>query len=71
MSASESTVLASTSTIESNRWGSYGKPKIIEFYGFEGEDFRHFLHLLESFYALNGITHDARAKRNTLQSILF
>ncbi|CEP09096.1 hypothetical protein [Parasitella parasitica] len=60
MSASESTVLDSTSTIESNRWGSYGKPKIIEFNGFEGEDFRHFLHILESFYALNGITHDAR-----------
>jgi hypothetical protein len=56
----ESTVLANNSPYDSNRWSSVGKPKIIEFYGFEGEDFRHFIHLLESFFAINGITHDAR-----------
>ncbi|CEP08728.1 hypothetical protein [Parasitella parasitica] len=60
MSLTETTVLATTSAMDTNRWGSFGKPKIIEFYGFEGEDFRHFMHLLESFFALNGITHDAR-----------
>lgn len=54
------TVLASSSNHDSSRWTINGRPKIIEFYGFEGEDFRHFLHLLESFFALNGITQDAR-----------
>lgn len=59
-SVSDSTVLASSAPFDSNRWTSAGRPKIIEFYGFEGEDFRHFLQLLESFYALNGITQDPR-----------
>ncbi|KAI9324386.1 hypothetical protein BD770DRAFT_335054, partial [Pilaira anomala] len=36
------------------------KPKIIEFYGFEGEDFRYFKSVLETFFSLTGITSDAR-----------
>lgn len=59
ISTTENAVLA-TSNQDSNRWASVSKPKIVEFYGFEGEDFRHFLHLLESFFAMNGITQDSR-----------
>lgn len=40
-------------------WNS-AKPKIIEFYGHEGEDFRHFKTVLETFFSLNGITQDQR-----------
>ncbi|KAK4520735.1 Trehalose-6-P synthase/phosphatase complex synthase subunit [Mucor velutinosus] len=57
---SESTVLASSAPFDSHRWTNAGRPKIIEFYGFEGEDFRHFLQLMESFFALKGITQDPR-----------
>jgi hypothetical protein len=56
----ENTVLASSRPSDSYRWTNSGKPKIIEFYGFEGEDFCHFLHLLKSFFALSGITNDIR-----------
>lgn len=65
MSSQESsnTVLAQA-TIDSPdlnpRWSPNYKQKIVEFYGFEGEDFRHFRALLESFFAINGITQDSR-----------
>ncbi|KAI7869427.1 uncharacterized protein EV154DRAFT_571145 [Mucor mucedo] len=39
---------------------SANKPKIIEFYGFEGEDFRYFRSVLETFFSLTGITQDLR-----------
>lgn len=42
------------------RWSPNYKQRIVEFYGFEGEDFRHFRALLESFFAVNGITQDHR-----------
>ncbi|KAI9243030.1 hypothetical protein EDC94DRAFT_673560 [Helicostylum pulchrum] len=42
------------------RWNSNFKQRIIEFYGFEGEDFRYFRSLLESFFAIHGITQDQR-----------
>lgn len=54
----ETTVLASTP--DSGRWTNYNRSRIIEFYGFEGEDLRHFIHSLDSFFALNGLTHDYR-----------
>lgn len=54
----ENTVLANAP--DSNRWTSNGKSRILEFYGFEGEDFRFFTHSLDSFFALNGITADSR-----------
>lgn len=61
--SSSNTVLAQA-TIESQeinpRWSPNYKQKIVEFYGFEGEDFRHFRALLESFFAINGITQDHR-----------
>jgi hypothetical protein len=44
----------------SPRWNSNFKQRIVEFYGFEGEDFRYFRSLLESFFAINGITQDHR-----------
>lgn len=63
-SISNHTVLAPQVTIESpelsHRWSTNFKQRIIEFYGFEGEDFRHFRALLESFFALNGITQENR-----------
>lgn len=63
-SPSNSTVLAHAATIEApdlnSRWSANYKQRIIEFYGFEGEDFRHFRALLESFFAINGITQDSR-----------
>ncbi|KAI8053538.1 hypothetical protein BDF21DRAFT_468234 [Thamnidium elegans] len=39
---------------------SAAKPKIIEFYDFEGEDFRYFKSVLETFFSLTGITQDHR-----------
>lgn len=54
------TVLATSGPFESNRWTHNGRPRIIEFYGFEGEDLRYFLQLLESFFALSGIIQEYR-----------
>ncbi|KAG0846993.1 hypothetical protein G6F17_012935 [Rhizopus arrhizus] len=36
------------------------RPKLIEFYGYEGEDFRHFQEILESFLAISNTNTDAR-----------
>ncbi|KAG0921264.1 hypothetical protein G6F57_022121 [Rhizopus arrhizus] len=36
------------------------RPTLIDFHGYEGEDFRHFLEILESYFALNNIALDAR-----------
>ncbi|KAG1436671.1 hypothetical protein G6F56_013459 [Rhizopus delemar] len=36
------------------------RPRLIEFYGYEGEDFRHFQEILESFLAINNIGNDPR-----------
>ncbi|KAG1618144.1 hypothetical protein G6F46_004144 [Rhizopus delemar] len=36
------------------------RPILIDFHGYEGEDFRHFLEILESYFALNNITQDPR-----------
>ena len=33
---------------------------IIEFHGYEGEDFRHFQEVLESYLGLNNVTNEAR-----------
>lgn len=38
---------------------SANKPRIIDFYGFEGEDFRYFKSILETFFSLSGITQDS------------
>ncbi|KAG2230256.1 hypothetical protein INT48_009826 [Thamnidium elegans] len=61
--SSNSTVLANA-TIDSpelnSRWSQNYKQRITEFYDFEGEDFRHFRALLESFFAINGTTQDRR-----------
>ncbi|KAG1456761.1 hypothetical protein G6F56_006759 [Rhizopus delemar] len=35
-------------------------PRLKEFYGYEGEDFRHFQEILESFLAINNISNDSR-----------
>ncbi|KAG1442580.1 hypothetical protein G6F56_011005 [Rhizopus delemar] len=36
------------------------RPRLIEFYGYEGEDFRHFQEILEFFLAINNISNDSR-----------
>lgn len=36
------------------------KPRIIEFYGYEGEDFRYFKSILETFFSLTGVTSEPR-----------
>ncbi|PHZ11241.1 uncharacterized protein RHIMIDRAFT_297848 [Rhizopus microsporus ATCC 52813] len=45
------------------------RPRLIEFYGYEGEDFRHFQEILESFLDVTNITSDAR-KLSILKSQL-
>ncbi|ORE11113.1 hypothetical protein BCV72DRAFT_284777 [Rhizopus microsporus var. microsporus] len=52
----EHTVLANYS---SSITQSY-RPKLIEFHGYEGEDFRHFQELLESYFAFANLNNDAR-----------
>ncbi|KAG1033426.1 hypothetical protein G6F43_013575 [Rhizopus delemar] len=42
---------------------------LIDFHGYEGEDFRHFLEILESYFALNNITQDPR-KLTILKALL-
>lgn len=62
-SSINSTVLANTPAEFSEfnqKWTPNFKHRIIEFYGFEGEDFRHFRSLLDSFFAIHGITQDLR-----------
>jgi hypothetical protein len=39
---------------------SYNKPKLVEFYGMEGEDFRYFRRVLENFFELANVTSDRR-----------
>jgi hypothetical protein len=36
------------------------RPRLIEFHGYEGEDFRHFLKILESFLAISNTHNDSR-----------
>ena len=36
------------------------RPTLINFHGYEGEDFRHFLDIMESYFALSNISNDAR-----------
>ncbi|KAG1295830.1 hypothetical protein G6F64_013273 [Rhizopus arrhizus] len=36
------------------------RPRLIEFHGYEGEDFRHFLEILESFLAISNTHNDSR-----------
>ena len=36
------------------------RPVLIDFHGYEGEDFRHFLEILESYFAINNITQESR-----------
>ncbi|KAG1135340.1 hypothetical protein G6F37_013324 [Rhizopus arrhizus] len=36
------------------------RPVLIDFHGYEGEDFRHFLEILESYFAINNITQEPR-----------
>jgi len=43
----------------SNSSQSY-RPRLIEFYGYEGEDFRHFQEILESFLAISNTNSDTR-----------
>jgi hypothetical protein len=58
MSSSVEKTVLETNTMPAN-WSNV-KPKIIEFYGFEGEDFRYFRSVLETFFSLSGITQDNR-----------
>lgn len=53
------TVLEGTTNFSATGW-TPNKPKIIEFYGHEGEDFRHFKTVLETFFSLTGLTQDQR-----------
>ncbi|KAG1364923.1 hypothetical protein G6F61_013567 [Rhizopus arrhizus] len=36
------------------------RPRLIEFYGYEGEDFRHFQEILESYLAISNTQNDSR-----------
>ncbi|KAG1031850.1 hypothetical protein G6F43_013871 [Rhizopus delemar] len=36
------------------------RPRLIEFYGYEGEDFRHFQEILESYFAISNTNNDSR-----------
>ena len=36
------------------------RPALIDFHGYEGEDFRHFVESLESYFAINNITQEPR-----------
>jgi hypothetical protein len=56
---SEQAVLDGANAYSTTGW-TPNKPKIIEFYGHEGEDFRHFKTVLETFFSLTGITQDQR-----------
>lgn len=60
----EQTVLANqhhnaTYTNQESYYGSY-KPRLIEFSGAEGEDFRNFMEILDSFFAVSNITDETR-----------
>ncbi|KAI8326699.1 hypothetical protein EDC96DRAFT_550158 [Choanephora cucurbitarum] len=46
--------------IESNLPYQGFRPRLIEFHGFEGEDFRHFKHTLETFFSIMGINSSSR-----------
>ena len=61
-STEEQTVLANQQYHNGNQEAYYGsyKPRLIEFSGAEGEDFRHFMEILDSFFAVSNITNDAR-----------
>ncbi|EIE79980.1 hypothetical protein RO3G_04685 [Rhizopus delemar RA 99-880] len=53
----EQTALAAISNQSSNQ--GY-RPRLIEFYGYEGEDFRHFQEILESYLAISNTNSDGR-----------
>ncbi|KAI8360674.1 hypothetical protein BD560DRAFT_491724 [Blakeslea trispora] len=43
-----------TSTTDANAYSGF-RPRLIEFHGYEGEDFRHFRHTLDTFFSICGI----------------
>ncbi|KAG1441592.1 hypothetical protein G6F56_011409 [Rhizopus delemar] len=58
MSNNQEHIALATNT-NSNATQGY-RPRLIEFYGYEGEDFRHFQEILESFLAISNTTNDTR-----------
>ncbi|KAI8326837.1 hypothetical protein EDC96DRAFT_590198 [Choanephora cucurbitarum] len=48
-----------TSTTDANAYSGF-RPRLIEFHGYEGEDFRHFRHTLDTFFSICGINSGAR-----------
>ena len=54
----EQIALASSNIGSSYAYGY--RPKLIEFYGYEGEDFRHFQEILDSYLAISNTSADAR-----------
>ena len=48
-----------TSTTDANACSGF-RPRLIEFHGYEGEDFRHFKHTLNTFFSICGINTGAR-----------
>lgn len=56
---SEHTVLEENSVLSSG-WAGAPNPKLIDFYGYDGEDFRYFKSVLEDYFSVAGITQDIR-----------
>lgn len=59
-SASDNTVLAYQHHASPSTYSNNPRNRLIEFYGDEGEDYRHFEKRLESYFALSDITADKR-----------